>query len=126
MTNDIQTTALTQGNEELKTLERSFSRWEMVAKLMALPTMILATWLTTKGLFDSTIEAHAANTEGMVTVAMTALVAIVLIGGGTMLLFDLAMQAGRKQRKQVIGLTLAIIPLVFGISTYNAILSTSA
>lgn len=113
-------------NEDLKALERSLSRWEMVAKLMALPTMILAAWLTTKGLFDSTIEAHAANTEGMVTAAMTALVAIVLIGGGTMLLFDLAMQAGRKQRKQVIGLTLAILPLVFGISTYNAILATSA
>jgi hypothetical protein len=113
-------------NEDLKTLERSLSRWEVVAKLMALATMILAAWLTTKGLFDSTIEAHAANTEGMVTAAMTALVAIVLIGGGTMLLFDLAMQAGRKQRKQVIGLTLAIIPLVFGISTYNAILATSA
>jgi hypothetical protein len=57
---------------------------------------------------------------------MTAAMAAVVIGGGTILLFGLAMQAGKAQRKHVIGLMLAIMPLVFCVSTYNAILATSA
>lgn len=112
--------------KDIDTLERQLARWQVLAKLIALPTTILAAWLTTKGLYDSTVEAHAASTEGMVTATMTAVVAIIIIGGGTMLLFDLAVEAGRAQRKQVIALAAALLPLILGISTYNAVLATSA
>lgn len=115
-----------RNTHDIEKIERQLARWQVLAKLIALPTMILAAWLTTKGLFDSQIEAHAANTEGMITTTMTAVVAIVVIGGGTMLLFDLAIEAGRAERKQVIGLAAALLPLILGISTYNAVLATSA
>ena len=111
---------------ELQALGASLLRWNSIAKLIALTAMVLSAWLTTKGLFDATIEANAANTEGMVTSAMTAAMAAVVIGGGTMLLFGLPMHAGKAQRGHVIGLTLAITPLVFCVSTYNAIIATSA
>lgn len=87
---------------------------------------VLSGWLTTKGLFDATIEAHAANTEGMITAMMTAIAAAIIIGGGTILLSGLAMHAQAKQRGRVIALTLALIPLIFCVSTYNAILATTA
>lgn len=111
--------------KDINTLDRQLARWQVLAKLIALPTMFLAAWLTTKGLYDSTIESHAANIEGMITATMTAMVAIVLLGGGTMLLFDLALFSGRTQRWQMSGLAATLMPFVVGISTYNAILATS-
>ena len=113
-------------HKELLKLEESLARWEMIVKLVAVCIICLSAWLTAKGLFDATIEAHAANTEGMVTACMTAAVAAIMIGAGTMLLFCLAMHAEKKQLKHIIALTLAIAPLVFCVSTYNAILATSA
>lgn len=114
-----------ENKEEIDRLNSWLMGCERITKFMAFLFVGLSAWLTTKGLFDAKIEAHAANTEGMVTAAMTAIVAAIMIGGANMLLFGLATHASKKQRWQVIGLTAAIIPFVGAISTYNAVLATS-
>lgn len=115
-----------QHQHNVTKLEHTVMGWERAIKLIAFPFFLLSAWLTTKGLFDAKIEAHAANTEGMITAAMTAIVAAIMIGGANMLLFGLATHASRNQRWQVIGLVCCILPFVAAISTYNAILATSA
>ncbi len=118
--------SLTPCEQDIDRLERALLVWERMIRFMAFPFICLSSWLTTKGLFDAKIEAHAANTEGMITAAMTAIVAAIMIGGATMLLFGLATHATRAQRGKLIMLTVALIPFVGAISTYNAILATSA
>ena len=98
----------TEKQRALSKLEQTVIGWGRIIKLIAFPFFFLSAWLTTKGLFDSKIEAHAANTEGMITAAMTAIVAAVMIGGANMLLFSLASHASKKQRWQVIGLVCCI------------------
>ena len=82
----------------------------------------LSSWLTTKGLFDKAIEASVASPEGMITAAMSAVVAAVLVGGATMMLFGVATGAFKAQFRQVLLLGVTLLPFILAISTYNAVL----
>ena len=93
--------------------------------LMTFSAFCLSSWLTAKGLFDKAIEAGVSNTEGMITAAMTAVVAATLIGGGTMLLFGIAINTVKRQRWQVAKLAVTLMPFVLGVSTYYAILGNA-
>lgn len=93
--------------------------------LATLAAFVLSSWLTAKGLFDKAIEAGVASTEGMVTALMSSVVAATLVGGGTMLLFGIAMEAGKRQRWHVAGLATALLPFTLGISTYSAALGNA-
>lgn len=85
----------------------------------------LSSWLTAKGLMEKSIEAGVATTEGSITAVMSAVVAASLLGVSTMSLFGIALHAKHKQRWQVGGLALALLPFVLCISTYYAVIGNA-
>ncbi len=111
---------------DLEKLEHSIAGWERFIRLMVFPFAVLSAWLSAKGLFDARIADFASSTEGMITAAMTAVIAALMVFGANTLLFGLATQVTRKQRWKVVALTIAILPFIFGVSTYNAILATTS
>ena len=110
---------------EIRRLEAVRNGRRTKVQLASASALALSSWLTGKGLFDKSIEAGVANAEGMVTAAMSAGVAGTLMSTSTMLLLSAAIEAGRRQRRQMFALTVTILPFVLGISSYNGVIGNA-
>ena len=93
--------------------------------LITLAAFFLSSWLTAKGLFEKAIEAGVADIFGITTAAMSAIVAAALIGGGTIMLMGLAVNASKKQVWPIVILAITLMPFIFGISTFYAALANA-
>ena len=96
-----------------------------VVVLITLAAFLLSSWLTAKGLLEKAIEAGTADVTGMITAVMSAGVGAALIGGATMMLMGIAVNTSKKQILPVAGLAVTLMPFVFGISTFYAVIANA-
>ena len=87
--------------------------------------MPCSAWMTGKGIMEMGIEAGTATTEGSVTAVMTALAASTTLTVAITGLFNTALNAGRKQKRHIVGLAAVLALFTAGISTTFAIIGNA-
>ncbi len=114
-----------RAGREIADLEAVHRGRHLIVLLLTLCGFALSSWMTAKGLFDRSIESGTATVPGMVTALMSATVAATLVGGATMLLIGIAMDARKLQRWAVAGLALALTPFTLCISIFYSVLGNA-
>ena len=87
--------------------------------------MPCSAWMTAMGIMNMGIEAGTATTEGSVTAVMTALAASTTLTVAITGLFNTALNAGRRQKRHIVGLAAVLSVFTAGISTTFSIIGNA-
>lgn len=111
--------------KELAELEAVHARRLPKVNLATLTATGLSVGMTAVGLFNKAIEVGTADAAGMGMAVASAVTGCVLLTTATVSLLRIAMDATRRQAWRVILLAAALMPPLFGISTFYAVLGNA-
>ncbi len=110
-----------QLQKDLAALEDDHQRRHVIITLAMLAPMFFTFASSGKGIFEKFIEAGVANLTGMITSGMAAAVSATLLGTSVILIFGLAMNAGKTHRWPLMALTSVLAVFIVFLSTYFSI-----
>jgi len=90
-----------------------------IIQLLSLAAALGSGIMTSRSIYDKAVEAGVADTIGIVSGLVCAVIAGLLVGGGQMLLFTVTVHAHKSQSRQIWGLTAVLLVFTLCISSLS-------